>query len=671
MRPIRKGVVALTAGLILSVAPLAPVAAFADDQNTLSDDNGVAVLSVESVQDGASGSVDSSDASQKSEKAVDSGEPETESDSATVESTGTSEAQGSTSGLLADEGEELQSTSASSEDNSNAELIDGTVIATDSEGSLIRDDQGIKFLLNSGELLMGSWHTIGSDRYYFGDDGYACTGPTQIDGKLYYLSETDGALVRSSWYTWDDGGRSYFNSEGKAAIYWWTFTNGKRYYFNPDDACHKAASGPTMIDGKLYCFRPADSATNPCARVTGWYSWGDGTRSYFRPSDGKAAIGWWKINGKYYYFDSSDEYRRAVEGKQTINGYIYYFDSTGARWTGLKTWSDGTKSYFSPKHSGRAAVGAWTIGGKRYYFSSSTRVSISGWRTWSDGTHSYYAASQGYAALKGSWSVGGKWYYFNSKCRTTTGWHTWSDGTKSYFSKAHNGAAAVGWWHMSDGCSYYFRSGARHKACTKGRWTINGKKYYFDSYCARVESTWVYWDDGTVSYFLSDGSMATGTITVNGTKYNMGTSGKIAVSNPRVNMIGRAQRQTSSTGWLLLVDTTNNYVGVFKQASNGWKIQYYWRCSTGSLGVHATPSGTYKTGYRGYVFGHGYSCYYYTQIVNQVLFHSTKYYEGTMVSMDSRLGMHISNGCVRLNINNAKWIYNNIPKGTTVRVYRP
>lgn len=42
------------------------------------------------------------------------------------------------------------------------------------------------------------------------------------------------------------------------------------------------------------------------------------------------------------------------------------------------------------------------------------------------------------------------------------------------------------------------------------------------------------------------------------------------------------------------------------------------------------------------------------------------------VSLDgSRLGLHVSNGCVRLNINNAKWIYGNIPRGTTVRVYRP
>lgn len=37
--------------------------------------------------------------------------------------------------------------------------------------------------------------------------------------------------------------------------------------------------------------------------------------------------------------------------------------------------------------------------------------------------------------------------------------------------------------------------------------------------------------------------------------------------------------------------------------------------------------------------------------------------------MDGRLGMPLSHGCVRLNINNAKWIYDTIPTGSTVVVY--
>ena len=37
--------------------------------------------------------------------------------------------------------------------------------------------------------------------------------------------------------------------------------------------------------------------------------------------------------------------------------------------------------------------------------------------------------------------------------------------------------------------------------------------------------------------------------------------------------------------------------------------------------------------------------------------------------MDGRLGMGLSHGCVRLQIDNAKWIYDNIPRGSKVVVY--
>ena len=36
---------------------------------------------------------------------------------------------------------------------------------------------------------------------------------------------------------------------------------------------------------------------------------------------------------------------------------------------------------------------------------------------------------------------------------------------------------------------------------------------------------------------------------------------------------------------------------------------------------------------------------------------------------DGRLGINASHGCVRLSIENAKWIYNTIPSGTKVIVY--
>ena len=56
-------------------------------------------------------------------------------------------------------------------------------------------------------------------------------------------------------------------------------------------------------------------------------------------------------------------------------------------------------------------------------------------------------------------------------------------------------------------------------------------------------------------------------------------------------------------------------------------------------------------------------------VYGDYLFHSVLYnkYNGSL--NDGRLGMALSHGCVRLDINNAKWIYDVIPSGTTVVVY--
>ena len=94
-------------------------------------------------------------------------------------------------------------------------------------------------------------------------------------------------------------------------------------------------------------------------------------------------------------------------------------------------------------------------------------------------------------------------------------------------------------------------------------------------------------------------------------------------------------------------------------------------CSPGA----ATPLGTFKTPvkYRwrllmGNVWGQ-----YSTRIVDGILFHSVWYYQKDASTMSNRqynnLGKMVSHGCVRLNVEDAKWIYDNCPLGTTVVIY--
>lgn len=134
-------------------------------------------------------------------------------------------------------------------------------------------------------------------------------------------------------------------------------------------------------------------------------------------------------------------------------------------------------------------------------------------------------------------------------------------------------------------------------------------------------------------------------------------------------MLSKAQSFSSNTKWLILVDTTANKVGIYYGSKGNWVEKKYWSCTSGAA---ATPTvkGSFTVQSKGLAFGSGYTCWYYTQFYGNYLFHSILYNPGSQTSVqDGRLGINASHGCVRLSLTNAKWIYDNIPRGTKVYIY--
>ncbi len=141
-----------------------------------------------------------------------------------------------------------------------------------------------------------------------------------------------------------------------------------------------------------------------------------------------------------------------------------------------------------------------------------------------------------------------------------------------------------------------------------------------------------------------------------------------AISGQSLDMYNNIRYLSSPTDWLLAVDTYNCLTGVYHKTSYGWEEAALWYCSPGT---YATPTvtGTFAVDSKGYYFdSYGVRCYWWTQFYGEYLFHSTTYYTSG-APKDTRLGMNLSHGCVRLATENAKWIYDNIPAGTTVRVW--
>lgn len=123
----------------------------------------------------------------------------------------------------------------------------------------------------------------------------------------------------------------------------------------------------------------------------------------------------------------------------------------------------------------------------------------------------------------------------------------------------------------------------------------------------------------------------------------------------------------SPTKYFIIADIDYCYLMIFKGSVGNWELEKLYLMSCGKPGNN-TPKGTYKVTKKLSSFiSHDSLCYYATQWNGPYYFHSVTYDQYTRKLQDGRLGKHVSAGCIRLRIDNAKWIYKNIPKGTTVK----
>ncbi len=129
----------------------------------------------------------------------------------------------------------------------------------------------------------------------------------------------------------------------------------------------------------------------------------------------------------------------------------------------------------------------------------------------------------------------------------------------------------------------------------------------------------------------------------------------------------------TSYPYLIKVNRKMCTVTVYEKDSNG-KYTVPVKAMLCSPG-YDTPLGTFKTPekYRWRLLMDDVWGQYSTRITGGILFHSVWYYEKDPSTLSNeqfnKLGTMCSHGCVRLNVADAKWIYDNCPIGTTVTIY--
>lgn len=128
---------------------------------------------------------------------------------------------------------------------------------------------------------------------------------------------------------------------------------------------------------------------------------------------------------------------------------------------------------------------------------------------------------------------------------------------------------------------------------------------------------------------------------------------------------------SSETNHLVFVNIQDQKTYVYKGSKNNWKLEKTLISSTGIEGKE-TPVGVFKVQNRAPWFfspKYGQGGKYYVQFMGNYLFHSIPFDSDKTTVSDPTLGEPASHGCIRLAVDDAKWLYDNVQNGSKIIIY--
>ena len=339
----------------------------------------------------------------------------------------------------------------------------------------------VYFAKADGTIARG-WLTLGSDTFYFNDDGKQQFGLISVGGVLYYI-QSDGRLTSSAQFVTVDGKTYYVQSNGRVQASQWIDSGGERYYL---DSNGQKVKGWLVTGGQRYWL---DTTTGALAKNKWFVQAGS---VYFAKADGTIARGWLTLGSDTFYFND--------DGKQqfgliSVGGVLYYIQSDG-RLTSSAQFV--------------------TVDGKTYYVQSNGKIAVSQW-VQSEGK-TYYSGSNG-VLVKGWLITGGQRYWMDATTGVlaTNKWFIQSGSV--YFAKA-DGTIARGWLTLGSD-TFYFNDDGKQQF---GWLVTGGERYRLGSDGRLVKGTW-FEVDSKKYYALSNGVVARGRISINGTIYTFNNDG--------------------------------------------------------------------------------------------------------------------------------------------------
>ena len=230
----------------------------------------------------------------------------------------------------------------------------------------VRADNGLFYYDKDGKPLSGS-HTINGVTYSFYENGQARQGTFGPSGSGPFYDEVTGAAVREKGFH-QVGGDWYYTDENGNKLLGLQEIDGKLYYLDNTESTslvtgylakdkvlspeqkestrYPRTSSSTIIEPKIYSYYYFDAETG--AAVTNQFVNWKGNWYYFG-NDGKALLFDQVVNGQHLYFDyegkqvkgdfvtdyKGTRYYDENSGElvtnqtRTINGVTYHFDENG------------------------------------------------------------------------------------------------------------------------------------------------------------------------------------------------------------------------------------------------------------------------------------------------------------------------------------------------------